>query len=59
MIWLLVCAVGLFAETSLIVVLGRQATGAYGAPGPGDQHSIEVVPAYGPGHRRTDQPADV
>ena len=28
MIWLLVCAVGFLAETSLIVVLGRQATGA-------------------------------
>jgi hypothetical protein len=59
MIWLLVCAGGLFAETWLIVVLGRQATGAYGAPGPGEQHSIEVVRVHGPGHRLTDQPADV
>ncbi len=59
MIWLLVCAGGLLAETSLIVVLGRQATGAYGAPGPGEQHSIAVVRVYGLGHRQTDQPADV
>jgi hypothetical protein len=29
MIWLLVCAGGLIAETLLIVVLGRQATGAF------------------------------
>jgi hypothetical protein len=30
-LWLAICLVGLLAETLLIVVLGRQATGAYGA----------------------------
>ena len=31
MLWLVICLVGLLAETALIVVLGRRATGAYGA----------------------------
>jgi hypothetical protein len=30
-LWLVICLVGLLAETALIVVLGRRATGAYGA----------------------------
>jgi hypothetical protein len=33
-IWLIVCAGGLIAETSLIVVLGRRSTGAFGTPVP-------------------------
>ena len=32
MLWLLICLGGLLAETLLIVVLGRQATGAYAEP---------------------------
>jgi hypothetical protein len=35
LLWLLICLGGLLAETSLIVVLGRQATGAYEEPEPG------------------------
>jgi len=36
-LWLLICLGGLLAETSLIVVLGRQATGGYGAYPEGEQ----------------------
>ena len=35
MLWLLICLGGLLAETWLIVVLGRQATGADDDPGAG------------------------
>ncbi|MFL6093909.1 MAG: hypothetical protein ACJ71Y_00500 [Blastococcus sp.] len=37
MLWLVICLVGLLAETALIVVLGRRATGAYGALPAGEQ----------------------
>jgi hypothetical protein len=36
-LWLLICLVGFVAETSFIVVLGRQATGADEDPAAGEQ----------------------